>query len=148
MSYEFECSVECPVEKDFAWRFWSDVANWSVVDSSVESVRLDGEFVAGTKGFTKPRGADETAWELLEVVPGEGAVIGIFLAGAVLKFHWKFADSPAGGGTLISQLVVLTGERAADYAEGMKFLEKGVPEGMKSLAKGMTEAAHSGARNV
>src|SRR5215213_4346622 len=144
MSYKFECSVECPVEKDFAWRFWTDVANWSAVDSSVESVTLDGDFAAGTKGFTKPRGAEATEWELLEVVPGESAVIGIFLPGAVLKFRWQFADSAAGG-TLISQRVTLAGEQAGNYADGMKFLEKGIPEGMKSLAKGMVEAAESGA---
>lgn len=138
MSYEFECSVTCPVAKSFAWAFWSDVANWAVVDSSVEAVRLDGDFAAGTKGFTKPRGADETAWELTEVVPGERATIAIFLPGAVLEFHWKFADSA--GGTLITQRVVLSGERAADYADGMQFLEKGIPEGMQSLAKGMAEA--------
>jgi hypothetical protein len=147
MRYEFECSVECRVEKDFAWGFWSDVANWSVVDPSVEAVTLDGDFAAGTKGLTKPRGADAAEWELLEVVAGESAVIGIFLPGAVLKFYWKFADSPAGG-TLITQRVELAGGRAGAYAEGMKLLEKGIPEGMQSLAKGMSEAAGSGATDL
>lgn len=142
MSYEFEHSVECPVDKDFAWRFWSNVENWPVVDSSVESVRLDGNFAAGTKGFTTPRGAEETEWELLEVEDGKSAIVGIFLPGTVLKFHWNFADSSLGG-TIISQRVTLTGEQTENYAEGMEFLKKGVPEGMQSLANGMVKAANS-----
>jgi len=72
MRYEFECSVECRVEKDFAWGFWSDVANWSVVDPSVEAVTLDGDFAAGTKGLTKPRGAYAEGIKLLEKGIPEG----------------------------------------------------------------------------
>ena len=140
MNYEFEYSVECPISKDFAWQFWSDVANWPVVDSSVESVKLDGDFAAGTKGVTKPRGAETTEWELLEVEDGKGAVIGILLPGAVLKFHWTFADSSAGG-TMISQRVTLTGEGVENYAEGMEFLKKEMPQGMQNLVNGMIKAA-------
>jgi hypothetical protein len=50
-------------------------------------------------------------------------------------------EDTAGGGTLITQRVTLGGERASDYAAGMKELEKGVPEGMRSLARGIIRAA-------
>jgi hypothetical protein len=39
MAWEFEHSVECQVSRDFAWRFWTNVANWTL-DTSVESVTL------------------------------------------------------------------------------------------------------------
>ena len=145
MNYEFEHSIECPVSKDFAWRFWSDIENWIVVDSSVEWVKLEGDFIVGTKGFTKPRGAEPAEWELLEVEDGKSAVIGIFLPGAVLKFHWNFADSSSTDGVLISQRVTLTGEQTENYAEGMEFLKKEMPQGMQNLVKGMIKAAGSDA---
>ncbi|HYY58570.1 MAG TPA: SRPBCC family protein [Pyrinomonadaceae bacterium] len=140
MSYEFEHSIECPVSRDFAWQFWSNVENWAAVDPAVESVELSGPFVAGTKGTTKPRGLAPTEWELIEAQDGRRAVIGLAVPGAVLRFLWTFEDT-ACGGTLITQRVTLGGERAGDYAAGMKELEKGVPEGMRSLAQGIIRAA-------
>jgi len=36
--WSFEHSVECKADRDFTWRFWSDVNNWPAVDCSVEAV--------------------------------------------------------------------------------------------------------------
>ncbi len=139
-AYTFEHTVECRVGRDFARRFWSDVGNWAAVDSSVESVALEGPFAAGTRGRTKPRGAEAVGWSLAEVRDGEGAVVEASVPGAVLRFSWAFADAP-GGGTLITQRLSLEGERAEDYLGAMEEFERGIPEGMRSLARAMEEAA-------
>lgn len=136
MEYEFTHAVECPVPSDFAWRFWTNVENWPVVDSSAEAVTLDGPFAAGTRGSTKPRGLPPTEWELTEVEEGRRAVIAITLPGAVFSFEWLFEDA-AGGGTRMTQRVTLEGERAAEYAGALPEFAAGIPAGMRSLAAAM-----------
>ena len=139
MVREFEHSIECPVSRDFAWRFWTDVANWTN-DVSVESVTLDGQFAAGAKGVTKPRGGGPIEWRLVEVQDRCAALIEIALPGATAKFHWRYEDA-AGGGVRITQRVTLEGERAVDYLEGTARLENGIPQGMRKLAEVMIRAA-------
>ena len=138
---EFEHSTECQVGRDFAWRFWTNIDNWAVVDPAVEWAKLEGPFIAGTKGMTKPRGADANEWKLAEVEEGKRAVIEAPAPGATMRFHWSFADLP-GGGVRMTQKITLEGERAAEYEEGMKLLEKGVPFGMEKLAEAMLKEAH------
>ena len=137
---EFEHSIECQIERDFAWKFWANVDNWAAVDPGVEWATLEGPFIAGTKGRTKPRGADPNDWELTEVEEGRRAVIEIALPGATVKFHWSFADM-TGGGASVTQKITLEGERAAEYEEGMKLLEKGIAAGMENLVEAMVKAA-------
>lgn len=144
MSYEFEHTVACPVGRDFAWQFWSNVENWAAVDPAVESVKLHGPFAAGTKGTTKPRGSASTEWELIEVQDNKSAMIGLSVPGAVLRFLWIFEDA-AGGGTQITQRVTLEGERADDYVAEMNGLERGIPEGMRSLVQAMVRATQGDA---
>src|ERR1051325_8517387 len=71
--WSFEHTVQTPVNREFAWQFWTDVANWAVVDASVESVQLNGPFAAGTSGTTKPRGLDLVEWYIREVQDGHRA---------------------------------------------------------------------------
>jgi len=144
MTYKFEHSIQCPVSREVAWGFWTNVANWPVVDSSAESVTIDGPFAAGAKGETKSRDLPPIEWEIREVQEGHRAVIEILLPGAILQFLWLFEELTVGS-TSMRQVVSLEGERAHDYLEGMALLEKGIPEGMKSLAQGMVNAARASA---
>jgi len=113
--WKFEYSVECQASRDCAWRFWSDVDNWPAVDPSVESVKLDGLFMAGTKGMTKPRGLEPVEWRLAEVQEYSRARIEIPAPGTVLTCLWIFEDT-LNGGTSITQQCSLEGEQAVDYA--------------------------------
>lgn len=51
------------------WDIVSDVANWPAWDPHEEGARLDGPFVAGTKGWSKPRKGPATDWLLTKVEP-------------------------------------------------------------------------------
>ena len=139
MSWAFEHAVDCPVSRELAWRFWSTVENW-LIDVSVESVTLDGPFAAGSRGTTKPCGSDPVRWQITEVQDGHRAVIEINLPGAVIRFHWQFADL-SDGATRITQRVTLEGERSADYMAGAAEFERGIPLGMQKLAEAMAGAA-------
>lgn len=141
-AWTFEYSVECQASRDFAWQFWTDVANWAVVDPAVESATLDGPFVAGAKGVTKPHNSPPVAWRITEVRERRHAGIEIPAPGAVLKCLWTFDDS-AGGGTLITQRMSLDGEQAGEYAAGIgPGMEKGMPEGMRKLAEAISRASN------
>jgi hypothetical protein len=140
VEYEFTHTVECTVGREFAWAFWSDVGNWAAVDPAVESVSLDGPFRAGARGETRPRGGGPVAWRLAEVSEGRGALVEISLPGAAVRFAWTFEES-AGGGASITQRVTLEGERAGEYAEGMKALERNMPAGMGRLAEAIAKAS-------
>lgn len=140
MTYTFAHSVECPVGREFVWGFWSEVGNWAAVDPVVESVELDGPFAAGTRGETRTSGGETFEWRLAEVSEGRGAVVEMSPPGALLKFVWTFEESGESM-TRITQLVTLEGERAGDYAEGMKMLEQGIPVGMCKLAEAIVKAS-------
>lgn len=142
--WKFEHSIECRVSRDFAWQFWTNVDNWAVVDPGVESVKLDGPFVAGSKGSTKPSNMASVDWQLTEVEDRTRALIEIAAPGAVAKFLWIFADAE-GGGTRITQQASLEGEQADQYAQTFgKELEKGMPPGMQRLADAIEAANGKG----
>jgi|SRR5215831_1749942 len=132
-AWGFEHTIEVRATRDEAWSFWSNVENWTSVDPAVEWVRLDGPFVAGTHGETKPVNTPPNQWILSEVEPGKRAVIEIQLPGAVARFVWTFRDSDSGG-AMLTQDVELVGENAKQYAAGAKELEQTIPAGMIKLA--------------
>lgn len=144
MTYTFTHSVECRAGREAAWRFWSDLRNWAAVDPAVESAKLDGPFEAGSRGETRTRGGGTVEWRLAEVSEGRGAVVEISLPGALVRFAWKFEELGEEA-TRMTQRVTLEGERAGEYAEGMKVLEKNMPDGMSRLAQAIAKASDEAA---
>ncbi len=139
--WTFEYSVECKVNRNFAWQFWTNVTNWAVVDSSVEFAILNGPFRSGASGSTKPRGGEPVHWQLEQVHDGSGAIVLIHVPGAALRCVWKFEDSDLGR-TRITQRASIEGERAQDYVCTVgPELEKGIPAGMCKLAETMEHVA-------
>ena len=131
--WRFEHAVDAKAPLESAWAFWTDVSNWTL-DTSVEWVKLDGPFAAGTSGTTKPRGGEPLQWRIQHASLGE-ALIEMELTGAVVQFKWRFARAGSGL-TAISQSVTLSGPKAEDYvgvAESQ--LAAGIPEGMRMLAQ-------------
>jgi hypothetical protein len=136
----FEHSVTVRTPREAAWTFWTEIANWTVVDPAVEWARIDGPFVAGTRGETKPVGAPPTSWTLVTVDPQRSARIKIEAPSATVYFDWNLEDT-ADGGTLLTQRAMLLGE-AAGYLEVLRALEEGIPAGMAKLASAI-ESNHS-----
>ena len=134
--WSFQHSVECPLSRDQAWKFWSNVDNWTKVDPAVEWATLNGPFIAGTRGTTKPRGSEPNQWVLTNVDDGRTATIEITLPGACVRFRWLFEDTE-GGGSKITQIASLDGERAREHEEGTRALEEGIPAGMRKLLEGI-----------
>ena len=134
-TYAFECGIECPVAREFAWRFWTNVSNW-VLDSDLESVEPNGPFASGSHGVTISRSSGRIEWKLSSVQPEESAISEIAVLGANAQFEWFFEDS--GSATRITQRVRIEGENARSLGQA---LQQGIPEGMKKLCAKMTESA-------
>jgi Polyketide cyclase / dehydrase and lipid transport len=135
--WTLEHSVECKVDRDFAWRFWTNVSNWPSVDSSLESATLDGQFQSGAKVISKPRGGEAIHGQIADVQDGSGATIIIPVPGAALRCAWRFEDSGTGR-TRTRQQASIDGERAQDYVSAVApELHKGIPAGMHKLAEHM-----------
>ena len=143
--WTFEHSVECKADRTFAWQFWTNVSNWPVVDSSVESAALDGPFRSGAKITTKPRGGDAIKGELEDVHDGRSAVVIIHVPGAALRCTWKFEDSGTRK-TRITQQATIEGEKSQDYVSTVApEMEKGIPQGMQRLAETIERLAFGSA---
>jgi hypothetical protein len=132
--WSFEHSVQARVTPEAAWAFWTTVSNWAF-DTSLESVKLDGPFVAGGKGVTTTRGGQAIEWRIREASPGH-ALIEMPLPGALVAFRWTFVPDKCG--TRITQRVTLSGPGADQHvgvAESQ--LAVGIPEGMRKLVEVM-----------
>lgn len=132
-----EHSVDASVSMTFAWNYWSDVRNW---DDPPAQFSLDGPFVEGAAGTTRLPGQAPIYWRVRDVVPGRSAAIVIPLEGAALNCEWRF-EHLANRMCRITQTIVLTGERAASFAEQVRASFAGnLPAGMERLAGRMAQA--------
>ena len=139
-AWAFECSIECGVTVEFAWKFWTNVRNWAL-DPDVESIEIDGPFAAGAHGTTNSRSSGLVNWRIVEAQAGR-AVIEFPLAGAVARFCWIF--EPAAAGARITQWCTLEGDRAGTYVKDFgPSLEAGMPAGMRKLCAAMESAAQA-----
>jgi hypothetical protein len=136
-TYTFECGIECPVAREFAWQFWSTLSNWAL-DSDVESVELNGPFASGSHGVTVSRSSGRIEWKLSDVQPQKIAIVEISVPGANAQFEMLFEDSESA--TRITQRVRIEGENAQSLGQA---LQQGIPEGMRKLCTKMTEASNS-----
>ena len=136
-TYSFEHSIECPVSKEFAWRYWTEVSNWAF-DGDIESIVLHGPFVAGTYGTTLSRSSGRIEWVLRDVRAGQSAVIEIPVPGGGALFKWVFEDIDEA--TRITQRLRIDGENARGLGE---ILQSGVPAGMQKLCENLCRAAKS-----
>jgi hypothetical protein len=135
-AWQFEYSVECGASRQFAWDYWTNVANWA--DPPAE-FQLDGPFKPGAHLTTKVPG--QPPWESVieEVVPGCEATIEMRLVGAALRFHWRF-ETVTAERTKITQRLTLNGAKAKEFIKPVSILEQTVPDGMKRLGATMALA--------
>ncbi len=80
------------------WRIVTDVRGWPNWDPHEQAARLDGEFVAGTVGWSKPRGGPATHWTITEVVERRRWASECSLPGGKLTGGNEFTD--LGDGTV------------------------------------------------
>jgi len=142
-AWELTESVEMDATLEFAWSYWTNVANWNEPPATFE---IDGPFAAGSHGITRMPGQKPRHWLIRAVSPPNKATIEFALNGAVLSFEWRF-ESITIDRTRLTQRVVLQGENAAEFQPQLEStFTSSLPAGMKKLATTIAEAA-AGSQN-
>lgn len=65
--YEIKEHVTISGDLAAVWAAATDVGNWSAWDPHEQDARLDGPFMVGARGWSKPRGGLGATWVLTEV---------------------------------------------------------------------------------
>jgi hypothetical protein len=96
----FRISAQTTIRGDLAaiWRLVTDVCEWPSWDPHEEAARLDGEFVAGAVGWSKPHGGPATEWTITEVIKERRWASECALPGGKLTGGNEFTD--LGDGTV------------------------------------------------
>jgi hypothetical protein len=137
--WECHYSVDVDVPASFAWRYMTDVGNWS--DPPAEFT-LDGPFTSGAQGTTRMPGHPPAAWTVRDVDDGRAYTIerGSFLESAHLLFHWRF-DAVSSDRARLTQRVELLGDNAGAYIDGVRDgFGANLEPGMKRIADQMVAA--------
>lgn len=128
-AWDFQHSVECKASREFAWKYWTNIANW---DDPPAKFELDGPFEAGSRCTTIL--PDQTLHSVIRNVRAERqATIEMQLLDAIVSFHWSFEELSKDR-VQITQRIVLTGRNAPAFIAEAGILEHTVPDGMKKLA--------------
>lgn len=134
-AWEFQYSIECNATQQFAWRFWTDIANWNDPPAKFD---LDGPFEIGARLTTTLPG--ETLYSVIrDLQPEREATIEMQLPDAILLFHWKF-EKLTEDRTRITQGLVLSGANAKSFVAQATAMEGSVPHGMKKVAAAIEKA--------
>ena len=142
VAWEIAHSVDANASPAFAWTYMTNIANW---DDPPAEFELDGPFAVGSRGTTRMPGQEPRHWRVREVIPMTSYTFEFALDGAAMSFEWRF-DGLAGGGTRLTQHIVLMGENAAAYvAQVQQAFTSSLASGMNRIAAAI-ERAEAGAQ--
>ena len=142
-AWETSHSVESNVSPGLAWSFMTNVANW---DDPPATFELEGPFEAGTNGTTRFPGQEPRRWRIAQVNAGSSYELVMPLDGATISVEWRFG-AREGGGSELSQRIVLRGENAEAYVEPVRQgFGSNLAAGMSRIAAAMERAAAPGVR--
>lgn len=127
--WQFRYSVECHATRQFAWRYWTNVANWNDPPAKFQ---LDGPFDVGSRLTTV---LPDQSWHsvIRDLRSDREATIEMQLPDAVLSFHWMFEELSEDR-LRITQRLALSGANAKSFVAQASMFEQSVPEGMKRVA--------------
>jgi len=128
-AWQFQYSIDCNAPLQFAWRYWTNIANWN---DPPATFHLDGPFDVGSQLTTTLPG--QTLHSVIrKVIQDREAIIDMHLPDAILSFHWNF-ERLSVGRTRITQRLLLSGTNAEALVAQASILEETMPQGMKKLA--------------
>src|SRR5258708_2834148 len=134
IAWEIEPSIERDASQPLAWRFWTNVSNWSDPPAEFE---LDGPFEVGSRGTTRMPGQPPRHWTIRDVQPPYTATIEGQIGGAIFSCQWRF-EAIAYGRTRLTQRLALQGENAAALAaEVDAAFRPNIATGMQKIADAM-----------
>jgi hypothetical protein len=131
-----EHSIDADVSLAFAWKFRTDVANWS---DPLATFALDGAFTDGSQGITTRPGQPPMVWWIRDVLAERSFAIEIPLDRATLRFEWSFEAVTAG--TKLTQRILISGANAMAYRQQVETaFGATLVDGMRRIAADMVAA--------
>jgi putative intracellular protease/amidase len=136
-----EHSVNAAAAPEAVWRRYRDVGTWPEWNGAVESVVLDGEFKAGTRGTLTPPHQGPLPFRVVSAVENEGYVSETEIADTVTLRTISRLTLLPDGGTRITQRVELDGPGAPYFAQSFgSVIGAGLPRTLDALASAVNPA--------
>jgi hypothetical protein len=133
-AWTFEYSLECNASRQFAWAYWTNIANWKDGPAIFE---VDGPFAVGSK-LTSTLPGQTWHSSIRHVEPDRAATIEMQLPDGVLTFHWTFEDLPEARARITQRLALSAANE--DLIAQAAVLEQTVPQGMSNLVAAIEQA--------
>jgi hypothetical protein len=130
--WEFQYSIEADGHPEFAWQFWTNIANWRELEPGIE-FEVDGPFAPGTRGCTRMPGQEPRHWLIHAVDLGRSCTQEMSLPGASFMVSMRF-EEVVRGRTRTTQRLWLDGEGAEALLDGVRLFETTTPDGLKRIA--------------
>lgn len=135
MSLEYCINIARTREHIFS--IYKDVNSWAQWDPDIEAVGLDGDFIAGTRGWLKPVGAPKTSTRMVSVVEPASFTVESKLPFCTLTFEHDLKT--VGESTDVTHRVLFSGPLAPLFSRiiGSKIRKgiRGTMEGLKQFAE-------------
>lgn len=129
---KFEQSISIDAEPMEIFSEFSKVSDWPVWDPETEAAQLDGDFVVGTTGTIKPKGAPTSKIKLTEVTKNKSFTVECGLP--LCKMHFVHLFEKVDSGTKVINQLEFTGLLAPLFGRLFgKSINKTIPESLKGL---------------
>jgi hypothetical protein len=131
-----EYTAETATGREAVWRVLRDLDQWASWDTSMEWVRLQGPFQAGSEVVMKPKGQDPITSVIVEASENQRYADQTNLGEVTLRFSHTL-EPLAGGGTRVIPRLEITGPAADQVGPELgPAITEDFPEAMDALLAG------------
>jgi uncharacterized protein YndB with AHSA1/START domain len=128
-----EHTAETAASPQAVWRVLRDLDQWATWDTSMEWVRLQGPFQAGSQVVMKPNGQDPITSVIMEATENQVYADQTDLGGVTLRFSHTL-EPLAGGGTRVIHRLEVTGPAADQVGPELgPAITEDFPQAMQAL---------------
>jgi uncharacterized protein YndB with AHSA1/START domain len=138
-----EYTAETATSRHALWRILRDLDQWATWDTSMEWVRLQGPFQAGSQVTMKPKGQDPITSVIVEARENRRYADQTDLGEVTLRFSHTL-EPLAGGGTRVTHRLEITGPAADQVGPELgPAITEDFPEAMDALLARAASASAS-----
>jgi uncharacterized protein YndB with AHSA1/START domain len=138
-----EYTAETATSRHALWRILRDLDQWATWDTSMEWVRLQGPFQAGSQVTMKPKGQDPITSVIVEASENRRYADQTDLGEVTLRFSHTL-EPLAGGGTRVTHRLEITGPAADQVGPELgPAITEDFPEAMDALLARAASASAS-----
>jgi uncharacterized protein YndB with AHSA1/START domain len=133
MMWTHEHTAETATSPQAIWHVLADLDQWATWDTSMEWVRLQGPFQAGSQVTMKPKGQDPITSVILEASENQRYADQTDLGEVTLRFSHTLQPLQ-GGGTKVTHRLEITGPAADQVGPELgPAITEDFPEAMEAL---------------